>query len=72
MLELEPTAENFALLDKIRNFLQVICSLSIFFLGNTRTSWDDAPSLIKDIFLLVNMLSRFEVTRFQLMAVAEI
>jgi len=63
-------------LDKIRN-LRIIYSLSIFSVGNTRTPWGDAPKFDtvlahllrkKDIFLFVNVLSRFELTRFRLTA----
>jgi len=39
-------AENFALLDKMCIFLRIIYSLSVFSLGNIRTAWSDAPSLV--------------------------
>ena len=70
-------SENFALLDKIHNFQRIIYTMSVFCLSCRKTPRSDAPSLVscfsafivdETYYLFVDMLSRFEVTRFRLTA----
>ena len=69
-------AENFALLDKIHNFMSIIYILLIFSLSCINPRGVMAPSLVPfcsafivdetSAILFVDMLSRFEVTCFRL------